>query len=442
MAEVNAQELGVSKQQPEHRGWIDWLTVCLLAVVAIGTIWTASHQLSVGLRARNTENVWFESDVERVYFNMTDRLSYQYRSKVHPVYSLFAMAVTAPAHRVAHLSLNDSADVFLALTAGAWVVLMFLVARKLGFDLLLSALAAFTGLVSAGGLLFFSVPETYGLASVSLLLCLWITLHVREGHWPKFGETLASASALAITVTNWSLGLLVTFRRRDWKGWLQLSCNALLLITAFWTVQKAIMPTSEYFSISGEERRYVNKIAPGPCLHRTVAFLYHGVIAPRAYETADFDIGDQVGPAWTKGISFQKSWPGSASLWGIGAALLWTLMLAVGFRAILTNRAGDLPKRLSIFLLLQFLLHQLYGVETFMYELDWLPILLIVALYGLKHMGRARWAIAVVFVALLTVNNIQEFGRIASIVSGYQKAHPIAPPENVRDMDVQITIVR
>ena len=166
--------------------------------------------------------------------------------------------------------------------------------------------------------------------------------------------------------------------------------------------------------------------------------MYHGVVSPRAYETADFDVREIVGPDWNKGLSFQKSWPGSASAWGIGAVLLWTLLLAVGIRAIRSNREGELPKRLLVFLLLQFLLHQLYGIETFMYELDWLPVLLIVALYGLKQLGRARWAVAAVFIALLAVNNVREFDRIASIVSGYQTAHPIAPPENISDMNVNV----
>ena len=260
MAKVFLQEQVARQPKPERLAWIDWLILFLLVVAATGVIWTTSHQIPVGLRARHSENVWFESDVSRVYFNMMDRKSNQYRSKVHPVFSLLAMAVTRTAHRVGHLSLNDSADAFLALTAGVWVLLMYVVSRKLGFDRVLSVLAAIAGVVSAAGLLFFSVPETYSLASVSILLCLWITLHVREGHWPQFGETLVSASALAITVTNWSLGLVVTYpRRRDWKRWLQLSCNAFLLITMLWSVQKALMPTSEYFSISTEERHYVNK---------------------------------------------------------------------------------------------------------------------------------------------------------------------------------------
>ena len=86
------------------------------------------------------------------------------------------------------------------------------------------------------------------------------------------------------------------------------------------------------------------------------------------------------------------------------------------------------------FLLLQFLLHVLYGEETLLYSLNWMPVLVIVAAYAFQRIGRLRWPAMALFAVLLAVNNYGQFRHISTLVDSYQAAHPLAPPERPEEM--------
>ena len=91
--------------------------------------------------------------------------------------------------------------------------------RRLGFDRGMAAMSAVIGLFSASGLLFFAVPESYGLSSVSILLAICLLVFTAETRRATVGAVLASAASLSMTVTNWSLGLLLTLRRYWFHRW-------------------------------------------------------------------------------------------------------------------------------------------------------------------------------------------------------------------------------
>jgi hypothetical protein len=422
-------------RQKSRLNWKDVLALFFLAITACWLTWNLTHKISVGLRNENAGDVWFEGDVSRVFYNMSARNSDQSRSSVHPIFALVAYPACLLFHKVAHLSYTDSADAFLAFTAAAWTMLMYLVLRRLNFDHVLATFGTLMGLASSAAILFFSVPETYSLASVSILGAVLLFLTTKGSRWEEEGAMLASASSLSITVTNWTLGLLLTYRRRRLREWLQLSANAFLIITLLWSLQKALMPTAEFFTAVAGERHYVHRLSPGVFLHTGITFVFHSVIAPAVQETSSFgETEDPIGPVWNMGLTFQNSWPGSGSGFGAIAAVLWIALLILGTIALIRERTTGISKAILIYLVLQFLLHVLYGVETFMYALDWMPILILVAVYGFQQLGRARWPAIILFTAVLAINNGLQFQRIADLVNSYNSAHPLAPPSRVEEM--------
>jgi hypothetical protein len=416
--------------------WIDLVIMCLLAATGSGLIWNCSHRISTGLRNIATQNVWFESDVSRAFYNMAARKSNQHRTSVHPLFPLVANPICTAFAKVGHLSLNDAADGFLATMAGLWMVLMYLVIRSLGFDRILAAFAALMGLVSSSALLFFSVPETYSLSSVSILATLVLVIFTAGTRWEAIGELLASACSLSITVTNWSLGWFLTFRRQQWKKWIQLTVNAFVVVVAFWTVEKAAMVTSEFFTGVRGERNSMTHQSLLHLVQTANVFLFNGMVAPAVRTTADFgDPGHRMGPVWNTGLTLQLSWPGSASAWGIAAAIVWCAILIVGFITLLRGRRTRVTQAILIYLAAQLLLHLLYGFETFMYALDWMPILVIVAIYGFNRLRRARWPAAILFTGILAMNNLMVFQTISEKVQSFYQANPIAPPTTVEEMN-------
>jgi hypothetical protein len=414
--------------------WIDSIPMLPLAAAAYTFVWNLAHRLPVGLRGEGSDNFWFEADAMRVFYNISARKSLQTRSQVHPIFALFGYSCDAAARKAAHLDLNEGADVFLALTAAVWMILMYLVIRKLGFDRVLASGAAMLGLFSSAGLLFFAVPETYGLASVSILATIALILYSQGGRWESAGRVLASATSLSIVVTNWALGLLLTFRKTSWPQWLQVSVNGFFLVTVLWSVEKLLMPSAEFFTDFSRERHYLNRLSLVGFLKTANVFVIGSIVAPAEKMTPDFGIHDPVGPAWKLGLTFQNSWPGSASIWGAAAVVCWLVLLALGVRSLLSKKRNHLSLSLLTFLALQLTLHILYGAETFMYALDWVPILIIIAVFGLQKLGKARWPAMIVFILLIAVNNLIEFQRIANIAQTYQKTYPIHPPSAEEDM--------
>ena len=412
------------------------LAVCV-ALFVLGTlfVWNTSHRISIGLRSLNADDVWFEADVGRVFYNISARLSDQSRSQVHPVLALAAYPLCAAFHRILHLDLNESADLFLALTAGLWMVLMYAVVRRLGFDLLLAIMAAVLGLFTTSALLFFAVPESYGLSSVSVLLSLALILFTRDTSQATLGAILASASSLSMTVTNWSLGLLLTLRRYWFRRWLQFSINAFFLVAVLWSLERAIMPSAQFFTAVAGERHFVHRLTPAVVVHTAVVFASHAVVAPMVQQVASFGpTEDPIGPVWKTGLSVQSTWPGAGSPLGVLLGVVWLAILIAGVVQIALDRKKNIALPLLAFLGAQFLLHALYGAETILYSLDWMPVLIIVSVYAFHRLGRLRWPVMALFVSLLAVNNYAQFRRIVELVDSYQKTSPLAPPADAQEM--------
>lgn len=409
----------------------------LASVLALGTaalIWHNAHRLDYGLRGSQAQNVWFESDVNTVYLDMVSRWSPQMSSQGHPVFSLVAVLSSEVLMSAFHFSLDDAANGFLATTAAVWVALMYALVRRLGFDRPIAVLAALTGVLSSAGLLFMPVPETYGLASVSIMAAILIAVECEGRSWERLGALVASACTLSMTTTNWMLGLLLTRRRRDFRTWLQLSANAFLVVVAAWTIGKAFMPNAEFFTAVTPYGRY----ATLPSLHRIVevsrVFVFHCVISPAVGWTGDFGGGALVGPAWPMGLSFQHSGLGSGTPWGIGAALLWVPMLVAGVRVLFKTPPQSLQRALLAFLALQLAFYVIFGLETFMYALNWLPVLILTAVYGTQQMPRVRLLVFAAFVALLGLNNLAQFDRIAEITASLQRLHPVSHPTDKHNL--------
>jgi hypothetical protein len=411
------------------------LAICT-ALFLLGTlfVWNTSHRISTGLRNLNADDVWFEADVGRVFYNISARHSDQGRSQVHPILALASYPFCASFHRFLGLDLNGSADLFMALAAGLWTVLMYAVVRRLGFDRVLAFLAAVMGLFTTSALLFFAVPENYQLSSISILLSIALIVFTEGTPNAESGAILASAASLSMTVTNWSLGLLLTIRRYSFRKWLQISINAFFVVALLWSIEKAFMPTAQFFTAVAGERQFVHKLSLDGLVHTAVVFVSHSIVAPRVHEVDSFGPGeDPIGPVWKTGLSMQSLWPGAGSPLGVVLAPAWLAILATGIVTLARQRTGIAIPMLA-FLAAQFLLHSLYGVETILYSLDWTPVLVIVSVYAFQRMGRLSWPAMALFVALLAANNYSEFRHVAELVDSYQQAHRLAPPADTQQM--------
>ncbi|MGK7947881.1 MAG: hypothetical protein AB4368_03495 [Xenococcaceae cyanobacterium] len=390
--------------------WQDLLWVGILALVAGLISFGLAQSIAPILFENPSWDVWFESDLPRSFANTIARSSNHYRTSVHPIFSLIAF----PPTYILYQLLGDAVTavrIIIALVASIWISILFCLLRLFGCRRLEAILFSLIGIFSAAAIFWFSVPETYSFGSVSILLPLVVVAIGEYRQLSPWWYLLVSALSLSITTTNWMAGILATFVNNHWKQAVQITVNTFCFVVGLWFLQYLIFPSSEFFLKIQSEKNYVfneGSVSPWNVIQ---SFIAHTMVMP-AIEIID----KTARPGFaTPGIQMvtQLSLPGSASLWGKVAVILWAALLGLGIWGFLAMRQHPkLRLVLGLTILGQLVLHLLYGEETFLYSLHFAPLLVILA--SCSTLTRAR-PLALVLASLLLVcigiNNISEFNR-------------------------------
>ena len=280
--------------------------------------------------------------------------------------------------------------------------------RLLGCHRLDSTIFSLFGGSSAAAIFWFVIPETYTFGSVTILLALCVVARARCGRRLPGGSVAVSTLTLSFTVTNWMVGLLAAFLRFPWRKALQISIYAFCLMTMLWGVQKVLFPSAVFPLGDAEERSYIVRPSPSRLAQATASIICTTMVMPAVRPVIDFST-----PGFYQLLT-QRSWPGSGSVWGIPAVLIWLALLGCGAWA-----TWHLPQHrpftrvLLLALAGQLVLHLVYGEETFLYALHFLPLLLVLAAMG--TFTRARpivLSLAGILLLLLLLNNMQVFDHV------------------------------
>lgn len=143
--------------------------------------------------------------------------------------------------------------------------------------------------------------------------------------------------------------------------------------------------------------------------------LSSSMVAPKV--TAD-TVNDTGWPV----LSVQKSVPGSSGWIGGMANVLWLGLTCIGAAALfLVSELKNARIVIGAVIGGQIALHLVYGGETFLYSLHFLPLLVIVGAFG----TRTRWrtvslTIAGLLVPLLLLNNFGQFGAALHLLGRVQ----------------------
>lgn len=353
----------------------------------------------------STHDVWFEGDLRRVYSNMVDRHGDHYRTKVHPIFSLVAYVMTWIPRCGLHLDPVVSVrivDTFVAALLGA---LLFLVLRLITQHDFGAFLFTLLGVVSASFLFWVTVPETYVFGGVAILAAMLAAAMLARGaRWNDAILTITGIGTLAFTVTNFMAGLASAIASLPLKRAVQVAVNAFAIVVVLWGVQKFIFPSAQFFIGDKEERDYMYK----PTLPRIAgvanAFAITSMVMPR--------IDPQFRDYQPQAVLFtQPSRPGSSSAIGFAAFVLWTALLVGGVAGLFsTPELRPLKLALVLTLLGQFSLHVLYGEETFLYSLHFMPLLVLLAAFSVRTRARkVAYGVAIALLICATVNNGLQF---------------------------------
>ncbi|MEO8225922.1 MAG: hypothetical protein ABI637_00740 [Gemmatimonadota bacterium] len=400
----------------------DVVIALALAVVAATGSGMGVHATGPAIRAPAMGDVWFDADAPRVTTSLLDRWSDKHqRAQVHPLFSL--MTIPSYVMRAAGVDPETRVTVIVVATAALWVMTLYALLRLMGCAPIDATLFSLLGLASASAIFWLTVPESFGLGSVTVMLGLApaAVLGARPGdRW----FIAASAASLSITTTNWMAGLAATVAsHRPWRS-VRITVAALVVVVALWGAEKVFVPAAGFFlaPVRGEQRFMVR-----PTVSRAAVVVRQAIvgamIAPipgRVRREPTVPVGT-VAPAGATGLTMQSP-AGPAAPWSLLGVLLWVALLSGGAaEAWRRRRATALPLVLALFLAGQLGLHLIYGRETFLYALDYFPALLLLAAFTLADgpawRRSAARAAAVVLIVLAAASNLRSFRASAAFVA-------------------------
>lgn len=354
-------------------------------------------------------NVWFQADIGRVYYNMTEQRSNHYRTKVHPLFSLATHPIVFALHKTG-LQKTEAVRVFVATISGIWLATIFLILKLLRLRSLDAVLFSILAAASSTAFFWTTVPETFLLGSISILLVLAFVAFSCERKVSSVWYVFFSAISLSMTVTNWMAGILATKVNYSWKQSIRITLDAFLLVTVLWAIQNYIYPTSEFFLLPRGETHYIMMDEAGGFFEKIRVFIYHSMVMPSVQI-----LDNPWAPKWPR-FTIQFSSIGSTGILGWAMTALWTGLIAFGAWSLFQSSDKIKPKIiLSLIILGQFCLHLLYGDETFLYSLHWLPLLVLISAMGATSVYRYYVLVAVsMLIVGVGVNNFQQFTIVAT----------------------------
>ena len=412
---VKPKPLSSDRASKLKRHRADWLVIGCLAVLAAVLTYLRFQSLDPVLYEDFTEDVWFGSDIERVIGNISDR-SLSFRSGVHPLFPLLVYPFVRGIQAIAGVDTVSAIQVVIAIATAVWLGLLAATFRLIGCQRVDTVLYSLLILFSAGVLFWTTVPESYLLGSLSLVVPLFLVALTRYVTISPYGYIFASAFSLSITTTNWMAGLLATFVNHTWKQTLVITAQVFALVSGLWIVQKQLFPLAEFFLASDvlqEELKYVSPQASGGPLRVVAGLLFHPMVMPEI-----LTIPSNRGlPEWPL-LTVQLSMPGSAGLLSIAAVVVWGVLLLMGGWALFSK---NVDSKLRLFLLLtfagQFALHLVYGDETFLYALHLLPFLMVVvASASLTRLRLVSLCLVSALILLVAANNSMQLNQASDFL--------------------------
>ena len=192
------------------------MVAVLLTLVAASVFYTLYGRHDTALLT-DINDVWFQSDLKRVFENMTDRFARgHYRVKVHPLHSLLTYSPTLLLRKIGFDPLH-AVQIVTASIAAVYLLAVYVLLRVIGCARVDAFVFSLLGACSTAALFWLSVPESYGLGATSIVIGLLLAATGTQRRQALWKYVAISALTLSITVTNWMVGILATLTAHTLK---------------------------------------------------------------------------------------------------------------------------------------------------------------------------------------------------------------------------------
>lgn len=416
---------GAEQQQTKRFPRVDCALIAALCVLAVAIALYGLSQFPPAFYKSRYGDMWFHADHAWVADRMTRIDADHARTSTHPIFSILTYP-PAKALVLVGLAPVDAAKALVPLAGMIAVSALFIGLRGLALPSFVAALFSLVYLSGGAYVFWYSIVDTFAIAGATI--CFAFAVAAWPVQRPLWLWVLASASTLAVTVTNWSFALAAGFFHLLFRRFVIVSAIALASVLALSFVQIAVFKSSRLFFLPGnviEETTHTQVAREGEGLQRwtpltnaRVLLLYSAVTpAPERVQLADFNkVENKLYPNRPI-ISSQPTPLAAIPVDGLIALGAWIFLLGCGVWGALTSKAHrPMALTLGAFLAGQIVLHLIYGEITFLYVAHVWPAL--VALAAFSYFTRARSAViaaAALFVICGSIANMNAFNEASAL---------------------------
>jgi len=411
-------KFSLPKQLSAYR--VDFLIAFVLSVVIAIASYIGAKQIPEPLITDlYAQDVWFGSDIPTVFGNMSSTDSDFGRNNKHPLFPLFIFPLVFGISKILQVDAVESARILTALVAALWVATLFATLRFMRCHRLDATLFSLLGVVSAATMFWFTVPESFSFGSFTIIAGLAFVALTQYYDFSPIWYILVGLLTVSITITNWMVGFFATAVNFRWKKTIAISVLTILAATALWIAQRVVFTNSGFPFQPGTfigEKKFITVEGPSTKLAAISSFFYQTLIMP-AVQVIDYPLR----PGWVQPVVNTFA-PGSGSLWGAIAVILWSVLLGLGIWSFFTHK-GNLKLRIALGLTIvcQLFIHSIYGAgETFIYSLHFIPLLLVfVAFTSLSRFRLLGLALTAFLVLSVGINNRAQFNQVTATLANY-----------------------
>ncbi len=375
--------------------------------VAVGTVIGLAavgfHLWSTGILPSSDNLPLFGADTARTVRHMTVRAPMLDRSQFHLLFPVLAQTPTRLAV-AAGLGTLNAVHAAIAAWGGIAAAAFYAVARKAGMRPIQAAGPAALGAVAGASIVFYAIPETYGVgaAVVTLAILLVATLQRRS---PSLQGSVALVLGASVTLPAVIIPLVgVTAARPGWRKWASQLTGAGLAMALLLILQRVVFGTEINATVAGESQ----------FLHSDVGnrFLL-------SLRTALLDAWATPRPHLLGGVVTFRHVPWWSGGWlRLVAALLLAALWIAAARSVWQRRCNLVVMSCAAAVIAQVLLSSFYGDEPFLYAAPLVPMILAIVVVSADDSNR-RWisSICWLLVPVLVVLNLQHLHAATRLIS-------------------------
>lgn len=429
MVSIAPTERAATQQSP----WTAWEAAIYFAAAAAVCL-VATSFVSPMITHKGLDDIWFESDMARIFRGMFDRHASQIFPAKHPMFAMLTWLLVTPIHAVV-ASKTQAVDIVLAANAGCFAALLSRILAYDGVDWPERAAVIAVTIASAAFWMWFAVPDRFAFAATTLLVGVYPLARTQTGtNTPLWQWIACAAVSFGVTVTNLIAGVVATVTAallvpdgRTFPHSLAGRARSILVILAAAVALVGVGSLAQNIVYPGSglalsphalisERDYMFRYDISPLSARIQTLVVQPVV---------MGVPGRTGPTLrTHGIFGELAarmkvdgvWP--RTNFGIAAVAIWLTLLGTGVWAAL-RPAARTPLGLAAAALLagQIALHLVYGEQAFLYMAHLLPFGMILLSKARLLLGRPLFGGLCAVLAITALMNSVDGLRTAAAIS-------------------------